>query len=72
MTTPTDIDLTLVQFLIALLIGLGSLGIFIWAVLSGMFRDVEQAKMRAYRAEVPEDDDDEDGEYDPYGIRRKR
>jgi nitrogen fixation-related uncharacterized protein len=68
-----NIDLTLVQFLIALLIGLGSLGIFIWAVLSGMFRDVEQAKMRAYRAEVPEDDDDEeDGEYDTYGIRRKR
>lgn len=56
--TPTDIDLNLVQFLIAVLIGLGSLGIFIWAVLSGMFRDVEQIKMRAYRAEVPEDDDE--------------
>lgn len=69
-----NIDLSLVQFLIALLIGLGSLGIFIWAVLSGMFRDVEQVKMRAYRAEVPEHDDDEeeDGEYDIYGIRRKR
>jgi hypothetical protein len=59
MTPPTDIDLNLVQFLIATLIGLGSLGIFVWAVLSGMFRDVEQVKMRAYRAEVPEDDDSE-------------
>jgi nitrogen fixation-related uncharacterized protein len=59
--SPT-IDLTLVQFLIALLIGLGSLGIFIWAVLSGMFRDVEQIKMRAYRAEVSEDDERQDHE----------
>lgn len=57
MIPPTPIDLNLVQFLIATLIGLGSLGIFVWAVLSGMFRDVEQVKMRAYRAEVPEDDD---------------
>jgi nitrogen fixation-related uncharacterized protein len=57
--SPT-IDLTLVQFVIALLIGLGSLGIFIWAILSGMFRDVEQVKMRAYRAEVPEDDERQD------------
>jgi len=62
---PTDIDLNLVQFLIAVLIGLGSLGIFIWAVLSGMFRDVEQIKMRAYRAEVPEDDDETEIRRDP-------
>lgn len=66
MTPPTNIDLNLVQFLIATLIGLGSLGIFIWAVLSGMFRDVEQVKMRAYRAEVP-DDDDADAETRPKG-----
>lgn len=59
---PPAIDLTLVQFLIALLIGLGSLGIFIWAILSGMFRDVEQVKMRAYRAEVSEDDERQDNE----------
>lgn len=60
MTPPSNIDLNLVQFLIATLIGLGSLGIFVWAVLSGMFRDVEQVKMRAYRAEVPDDDDADD------------
>jgi hypothetical protein len=58
----TEIDLTLVQFLIALLIGLGSLGILIWAILSGMFRDVEEVKMRAYRAEVSEDDERQDHE----------
>lgn len=60
MTPPSNIDLNLLQFLIATLIGLGSLGIFIWAVLSGMFRDVEEVKMRAYRAEVPDDDDADD------------
>ena len=52
-----NVDLTLIQFVIALLIGLGSLGILIWAILSGMFRDVEEVKMRAYRAEVSEDDE---------------
>ncbi|HRP97201.1 MAG TPA: hypothetical protein PL143_13185 [Rhodocyclaceae bacterium] len=60
MNPTPDIDLSLIQFLIAVLIGLGSLGIFIWAVLSGMFRDVEEVKMRAYRAEVPDDDDPDD------------
>jgi nitrogen fixation-related uncharacterized protein len=50
------IDLTLLQYLFGLLIGLGSLCIFIWAVLSGMFQDVEEVKMRAYRAEVADDD----------------
>ncbi len=64
-----NIDLTLVQFVIALLIGLGSLGIFVWAILSGMFRDVEQVKMRAYRAEVSRDDDEKDD--DEYGLRKK-
>jgi nitrogen fixation-related uncharacterized protein len=50
------IDLTLLQYLFALLIGLGSLCIFVWAVLSGMFHDAEEVKMRAYRAEVADDD----------------
>lgn len=62
-----ELDLTLIQFLIALLIGLGSVGIFAWAVLNGMFRDVEQTKMRAYRAEVAEDDEGDDR----YGLTRK-
>lgn len=44
--------LTLLQFLVALLMSLGALCLFIWAVLSGLFRDVEAIKYRAYRAEV--------------------
>lgn len=63
-----NLDLTLIQFLIAVLIGLGSVGVFAWAVLTGMFHDVEKAKMRAYRAEVPEDGDEGD---DRYGLTRR-
>jgi cbb3-type cytochrome oxidase maturation protein len=48
-------ELTLVQFLVALLMGLGALCLFIWAVLSGLFNDVEAPKFAAYRAEVPQD-----------------
>jgi cbb3-type cytochrome oxidase maturation protein len=45
-------ELTFLQFLVALLMGLGALCVFIWAVLSGLFTDVEDIKYRAYRAEV--------------------
>lgn len=48
--------LTLGQFLVALCMSLGALCIFVWAVLSGMFKDVEDIKMRAYRMEIPDDD----------------
>jgi cbb3-type cytochrome oxidase maturation protein len=50
------LELTLVQFAVALCMGLGAVCIFIWAVLSGMFRDVEQIALRAYRAEVHDDE----------------
>jgi cbb3-type cytochrome oxidase maturation protein len=53
-------DLTLWQFLVAILMGIGSLGIFVWAVLSGMFHDVEDIKMRAYHAEVDDDEPESD------------
>ena len=49
-------QLTLIQFLVALFMGLGALCVFIWAVLSGLFVDVEQIAYRAYRAEVDNDD----------------
>lgn len=49
-------ELTLLQFIVALLMGLGALCVFIWAVLSGLFTDVEKIKYRAYRAEVSEDE----------------
>jgi hypothetical protein len=50
------LELTLVQFGVALCMSLGAVCIFIWAVLSGMFRDVEEIARRAYRAEVQDDE----------------
>jgi nitrogen fixation-related uncharacterized protein len=52
-------ELTLLQFLVALLMSLGAVCLFIWGVLSGLFEDVEAVKYRAYRAEVPAEDDHE-------------
>lgn len=49
-------ELTLVQFLVALCMSLGAVCLFIWAVLSGLFHDVEAPKYRAYRAEVTDDE----------------
>ncbi len=50
------IDVTMIQFVVALLMSLGAVCIFIWAVLSGLFTDVEEIKMRAYRTEVSKDE----------------
>ena len=47
---------TVSQFLVAFCMSLGGLCIFIWAVLSGQFNDVEAPKHRAFRLEVPEDE----------------
>lgn len=49
-------ELTFVQFLVALLMSLGAVCVFVWAVLSGLFNDVEEVKYRAYRAEVNDDE----------------
>lgn len=49
-------ELTLVQFLVAVLMSLGAVCLFAWGVLSGMFDDVEAVKYRAYRAEVSDDE----------------
>ncbi len=46
------IEVTIIQFMVALFMSLGALCIFIWAVLSGLFTDMEEIKHRAYRAEV--------------------
>ena len=48
------IEVTIIQFMVALFMSLGALCIFIWAVLSGLFTDMEEIKHRAYRAEVNE------------------
>ena len=50
------IEVTMVQFLVALFMRMGAVCVFIWAVLSGLFTDVEEIKYKAYRAEVSEDD----------------
>ena len=50
------IEVTMVQFLVALFMSLGAVCIFIWAVLSGLFTNVEDIKYRAYHAEVSEDE----------------
>jgi cbb3-type cytochrome oxidase maturation protein len=47
---------TIVQFSVALFMSLGALCLFVWAVLSGMFTDVEGIAERMFRAEVNEDD----------------
>ena len=50
------IEVTMVQFLVALFMSMGAVCIFIWAVLSGLFTNVEDIKYRAYHAEVSEDE----------------
>jgi cbb3-type cytochrome oxidase maturation protein len=52
-------ELTLIQFVVALLMSLGALCLFVWGVLSGLFKDVEDIKYRAYRAEVEDDEPDQ-------------
>jgi cbb3-type cytochrome oxidase maturation protein len=47
---------TLVQFMVALFMSLGALCLFIWAVLSGLFTDVEGIAYRVYRREVSDDE----------------
>jgi|TARA_B110000014_G_C20092048_1_gene571873 nitrogen fixation-related uncharacterized protein len=50
------IEATMIQFLVSLFMSLGAVCIFVWAVLSGLFNDVEEIKYRAYHAEVNEDE----------------
>jgi cbb3-type cytochrome oxidase maturation protein len=54
-------ELTLLQFVVALCMSLAALFVFVWAVLSGLFIDVEAIKHKAYRTEVR---DDEPGGHD--------
>ncbi|MBI3028515.1 MAG: cbb3-type cytochrome oxidase assembly protein CcoS [Candidatus Rokubacteria bacterium] len=43
--------LTLGEFVVALLMGLAALSAFVWAVASGVFRDVEAVKHQVLRLE---------------------
>lgn len=58
-------EVTILQFMVALFMGLGAVCVFIWAVLSGLFVDVEQIAYRAYRAEVNDDDAKDHGAGEP-------
>lgn len=53
------LELMFVQFLVALCMGLAAISIFIWAVLSGHFKNVEDIARRAYRAELADDEGDQ-------------
>lgn len=48
--------LTVYEFIVALLMGLGALFFFIYAVISGMFKDVEAIKYKVYQLEVTDDE----------------
>lgn len=50
------LELTFGQFIVALCMSLGALCIFIWAVLSGLFVNVEDIKYRVYEREVGDDE----------------
>jgi hypothetical protein len=50
------VELTFVQFLVALFISLAALSAFVWAALSGYFTNVEDIAYRAYRREVNDDE----------------
>lgn len=55
-------ELTLIQFVVALFMSLGALCIFVWAVLSGFFVNVEDIKHEVYRREVEADEHTESEE----------
>lgn len=46
-------------YIIALLMSIGAVCVFVWAVLSGAFNGADQAALRFYRAEVGDDRDAE-------------
>jgi hypothetical protein len=54
------LELTLIQFLVALFMSLAALSVFIWAALSGYFTNVEDIAYRAYRGEVKDEEPDDE------------
>ncbi|MEJ2314987.1 MAG: cbb3-type cytochrome oxidase assembly protein [Nitrospirota bacterium] len=53
-------EIVFYEFLMALCMGLGALGIFVWSALSGHLDEAEDVKYRILEREL----DDEDGEGD--------
>ena len=54
-------ELTAWQFLVAFFMSLGAVCIFIWAVLSGLFNDIEAIKYQVLEVENDERPDDDAG-----------
>jgi len=50
------IELTFAQFIVAFCMSMGALCFFVWAVLSGLFVNVEDVKYRVYNREVNDDE----------------
>ena len=50
-----EMDSTIYKFIIGISLGLSAFFIFLWAMLSGMFKDSEEIKYRVYRKEISED-----------------
>jgi len=50
-------DITLYLFFMALLIGLAAWCIFLWAIRTGQFRDVEETKYQIVPRTKPHEDD---------------
>ena len=48
------LELTFLQFLMAFCMGLGAVCIFVWAVLSGQFVDIEDVKYQVLEVESNE------------------
>ncbi len=48
------LELTAWQFLVAFFMSLGAVFIFIWAVMSGLFNDIEDIKHQVLEAEKDE------------------
>ena len=48
------LELTAWQFLVAFFMSLGAVFIFIWAVMSGLFNDIENIKHQVLEAEKDE------------------
>ncbi len=48
-------DIVIVEFIVALSMGLGALCVFIWAVMSGQMESVEEIKYRVIEMEIDDE-----------------
>ncbi|MEJ2182347.1 MAG: cbb3-type cytochrome oxidase assembly protein CcoS [Nitrospirota bacterium] len=48
-------EIVILEFIVAVLMGLGALCVFIWAVLSGHYEDAEEIKYRVLQRELSDE-----------------